>query len=221
MICFGIKQMSFQELTDDIIQEILLKVDILDVAKSCRTCARINRLCDTDYFWQLKHQRDFSTRYKILELSWKESYIDWFRVRTCGLFTDTVVFDGVRNVALFKPPVFPVDITVCYTYDGEEIWNVESNIHVFPNINDAYYTDPPEGIFDIQTRNKGDPSNPRRDIISVTKEKAGAFVKLKLQEGYIAYNMSVDDLQDKIRSLHKLDLTSTVPMFEDGLISFT
>ena len=209
------KQMSFQELTDDIIQEILLNVDILTVAKSCKTCSRVKRLCVTDYFWQLKHQRDFSTRYKVLELSWKESYIDWFGVARSGLFTDTVVFDGVQSVALFKSPVFPVDISISYTDNGEEHFILESSIHVHQNIEDTYYTDIPKGIFDIQNRNKGDPGCTRHKKISVTKEEASAYVKLKMKEGYIAYDISIDDLQSKIGKLRELGLTSTVPMFDD------
>lgn len=209
-----IMEQEIISISDDLVREILLNASISTVAAFCRTEIRARRICDSERFWEMKHQIDFPSRYKDLGIvSWKDSYIDWYRIETSGLFQDTEFIDITQPVSLFKPLVFPIDITIAFSMDGEEVVDICPNILVVQNINDTYYTDVPKGIFDIQERKRGEPSQLRSKTVSVTREEAVAFVKQKIQEGYIRYNIS-ETLQEKISIWRKLNLTSTVKMFD-------
>ena len=202
--------MSFSQLNDELIREILIHSSVQIVAKFCGTCSKVRNICNDGYFWQLKHKHDFPTR-RNME-NWKESYIDWFRVEKSGLFTNVVVLTGEMSASLFKSPVFPIEINITYTLDGDEHSSLSSNVSVYPNIDDTYYTDVPKGLYDVQERERGDPYMIRSK--TVTKEEAAKIIEDKLKDGYIAYNNYETDFQGKIKKIRELGLTSAVKMFD-------
>lgn len=198
-------------LSDEIIREILLNLSTLSLAKISKSCSRISKITNTEYFWQLKHEKDFPTRRKTSELTFKHSYIDWYRVEISGLFTDTAIINGPCPVSLFKSSVFPIDITITYSFEGEENFNIESDIFILQNIDDAYYTDVPKGIYEIREHNKGDTIVFNSPKTTVTLNEAQKFINKKLSEGYIAYDRNNNEnYQNTLRKLRDLGLTREV-----------
>ncbi len=70
-------------LPSEMVTELLIKLNVADLAKFCLTSKRIKAICDNDMFWKEKYRRDFSQLLSMEEigelqsmknLPWKEKY---------------------------------------------------------------------------------------------------------------------------------------------------
>ena len=73
-----LKNLTFEDLPNEIITNILLQVtDLETLANLCQTNQRIQGICQTEHFWKMKYRHDFLSAEKLQSvenLSWKEIY---------------------------------------------------------------------------------------------------------------------------------------------------
>jgi hypothetical protein len=67
--------MEHYNLPKESFYEVLLNADYQTILTFCQTSSSISQLCRDDYFWQLKMQHDFPHFDKLLNRTWKKSYV--------------------------------------------------------------------------------------------------------------------------------------------------
>src|SRR5579872_4354283 len=71
------------ELPDELIAEQLLRLPPKDLSSYCQSHRQVARVCQSDWFWKLKVDRDFYgvSQYKPVGISYRQEYQDLFRTK--------------------------------------------------------------------------------------------------------------------------------------------
>lgn len=63
-----------EELSNDLIREILLTQDIHTIKEFCQTCKKVQVICEDDYFWQQLIYAHFGNPGRRIGTSWQNTY---------------------------------------------------------------------------------------------------------------------------------------------------
>ena len=81
--------------------EILLNTETSELVKLCPRHSNINKICNDDYFWQLKLLRDYQANTKPEQLSWKQYYMWLYIPKQIPVYeSETTVYRRIPIVNL-------------------------------------------------------------------------------------------------------------------------
>lgn len=141
---------DFSKFPDEIVIEILKKLDAESLAKVCSVSKRMNRLCKDNYLWKRLYYSDISPTDPCLPLEWAMLY-EWALSGAITLYILRIEAHeffviGAENL----DPTVDRHLKTVFQYDDDEIELLhsdllrvhgDSSIEIFVNTFPFYYTD--------------------------------------------------------------------------------
>ncbi len=84
-------------LPSDVLFELLLKITFPTLAHLCSSNKEINKICNDEYFWQLKTQQDYPNKSLPPQLTWKQYYLALVqhKIREIPVYVNDILYKNI------------------------------------------------------------------------------------------------------------------------------